>query len=399
LRAYELFEYNLPNLISIFKKKVDNKLSSDQTTNASNLEQLIQQIETPLKKENKMQIIDPYMKWIITQYANNKINYAEDIFSKTIPELLTYDALKRKKKLAPEETDIGRIKSLGQLMDITDRYKEVDTTSNSEKEKSIEQQMYDTGEATLVYNGPQIKVVIPHTEKASCYFGKNTRWCTAATKGENYFDSYNKKGPLYIVLIKPTNERYQFHFQDKAFMNEKDEQINLLNLANKYPKLWDIFTPIADKNQSVILNKNPSEKLQKFAVRQSGVAIRWIENPSEEVQKLAVQETGWALEYIKNPSEEVQKLAVQQTGLTIKFIENPSEEVQKLAVQQTGHAIQYIENPSEEVQKLAVQQTGWALEYINNPSEEVQKLAVQHDGRAIKFIENPSKEIRKLAKY
>jgi hypothetical protein len=119
---------------------------------------------------------------------------------------------------------------------------------------------------------------------------------------------------LYIVLIKPENARYQFHWESNQFMDERDQLMNPKQLADKYPVLWKIFQPIAEKNKSLVLNQNPSEQVQMAAVSESGRAIEHIKNPSEQVQMAAVSESGWAIEYIKNPSEQVQMAAQKQRG-------------------------------------------------------------------------------------
>ena len=144
-------------------------------------------------------------------------------------------------------------------------------------------------------------------KEASRFIGINTKWCTAAKKN-NLFDIYNKKGPLYIVLLKKENNRYQFHFQLGRFANEKCESINPNELADEYPILWKIFTPIAEKNNSLVLNEHPSEQVQLAAVREDGCAIDDIINPSEKVQLAAVRQNSQAIEYVENPTPKVKAL-------------------------------------------------------------------------------------------
>jgi len=169
---------------------------------------------------------------------------------------------------------------------IVEQYKEKDVISNKELVNQEENNFYKTGKAILVYNDTNVKVVIPKTKAASCFFGINTRWCTAA-KTNNMFADYNKKGSLYIVLFKKENTRYQFHYKTNMFMNENDDEINPNELAEKYPILWKIFTPIAIENNSSILNSKPSEAVQMTAVTQDGRAIEYIKNPSEKVKVLS----------------------------------------------------------------------------------------------------------------
>ena len=89
------------------------------------------------------------------------------------------------------------------------------------------------------------------------------------------FSEYNKKDdPLYIVMIKGTNEKYQFHFGSRQFMDAEDTQINPQELANKYPVLYKIFNDTAVKHLYLPLIKNPSEEVQLAAVSQDGYSHR-----------------------------------------------------------------------------------------------------------------------------
>jgi len=351
--------------------------------------------------------------WILNRYLTPTengygINRWEDIAGRLLPALEKFAVLKRKPNLNPPlpTKDLNQIKSLGQLEDITEKYQEKELASKTAKAGAEEQAFYDSKQATLLYNDATFKVVVPHTKEASCYFGVNTQWCTAA-KNDNQFNYYNEKGPLYSVLIKPLNQRFQFQWgEEPEFKDEQDEEINPNELADKYPVLWKIFTPIAEKNKSVVLNQNPTPEVQMAAVQQDGLAIKYIKNPSHEVQMAAVQQNGRAIKWIKNPNPELQfKLemaAVQQDGWSIKWIKNPNPELQMAAVQQNGAAIYWIKNPNPELQfKLemaAVQQNGEAIHWIKNPNPELQfKLemaAVQQNGQVIHWIKNPNPELQ-----
>ncbi|MCS7317736.1 MAG: hypothetical protein NZZ41_05445 [Candidatus Dojkabacteria bacterium] len=92
-----LLEYNLRNLLSLFSEKYKQVQQKDHSNEYESLEEFIKSIEEPLRKENKFQFIDPYMKWIVQRYVTDNLGLYEDIISKVIPGLLTYDSLKRKK--------------------------------------------------------------------------------------------------------------------------------------------------------------------------------------------------------------------------------------------------------------------------------------------------------------
>ena len=92
--------------------------------------------------------------------------------------------------------------------------------------------MYNDGDAKLVFNDSEYKVVVPVTHKASCYFGKNTRWCTTSAEDDSYHEEYSQAGPLYVILHKPSNTRWQFHFGSEQYMDEQDQDIELVPFSN-----------------------------------------------------------------------------------------------------------------------------------------------------------------------
>jgi len=390
MRFYELLrEYNEQRLIHDFGDKLVKRYGDVRATPEAIIKAIAALDPTPNKE---------LTFWLTMNYANERIARWEDIASRAVPALLKFKALLRKPNLTPPLSvrDMNQIKGLSALEDITEQYEEKEAISNRVQTSAEEQKFYDDGAAELFYNDAQIKVVIPRTVAASQFFGRGTRWCTAA-ENDNRFAEYNSKGPLYIVIFKRTNEKYQFQWESNQFMNARDEGINPNELAEKYPILWKIFKPVAVKNKSLALHQNPTEAMQLQAVQQDGWSIRYLKNPSETVQLAAVQNYGRAIEYIKNPSEAVQLAAVKKNGWAIRYIKNPSEAVQLAAVQQNWTAIKHIENPSEAVQLAAVQQNWTAIKHIENPSEAVQLAAVQQNGSAIQFIKNPSEAIQLAA--
>jgi hypothetical protein len=391
MKIVDLLEaINFDKTLSSYK----DRLESRRPKEASAEEVISHLIDTLTSQQQKY----PYVKWILDHYLTGDIKKAED-FSRAAVAL---EVISQKKHLLPvNKRDINLIKSFDELESLREKLEAQSTgkqIKSSEKEKIYK-------EIEVVYDGPEGKVLIPKTEVASCFLGRGTRWCTAATRGDNYFKKYNSKGPLYVIL--PSDGRkYQFHLEIISLMDEKDEPINTKKFKSAYPWVFGKAIVFSEEEKKSVVQQNgyviryidnPSEEVKRLAVKQNGRVIYYIENPSEEVKRLAVKKHGTAIQFIENPSEELQRLAVQQNGDAIRYIENPSEEVKRLAVKQTGRAIYYIKNPSEAVQKLAVQQDGRVIYYIKNPSEEVQKLAVQENGTAIEYIKDPSEEIQILA--
>lgn len=71
--------------------------------------------------------------------------------------------------------------------------------------------------ADIIYDEKGILIVRPNDKEASCRYGRGTRWCTAATRGHNYFASYTSRGPLYMFMPrKPKHPGENINFTLKT---------------------------------------------------------------------------------------------------------------------------------------------------------------------------------------
>jgi hypothetical protein len=182
-----------------------------------------------------------YVMWIISRWIKGGIYQLEDIRSTVADALDEYDEIKRGGYFRRSTTDpvmkkagdINTLKSLYELRSVIRSVPLEDRVSNTAADKARAEEILKN-EARLVLDTPTVRVVVPTTEAASCYFGRNTQWCTAA-KRNNAFDSYNRRGELFIVLDKANNRRWQFHPGTASFMDENDEELGL-NGWNEVPK-------------------------------------------------------------------------------------------------------------------------------------------------------------------
>ena len=173
------------------------------------------------------QILKPYFKWIVQKYAKGSIRKWEDVGSRVVPALLDFDRLKRRNKLEPQEKDVNRLKGIQDLEDLAEKYADEDKSSGSERDKEKEQGFYDRGEALLIYNGPKIKIVEPKSTDAARFFGRNTRWCTAAKK-HNMFSHYRRK-KLVVLDFKRSGPKGKIQMTGdmSEVMDARDEEIEL----------------------------------------------------------------------------------------------------------------------------------------------------------------------------
>lgn len=214
-----------------------------------------------------------YTPWLAKMYVNGGGLYPmEDIRSTAMQFLTKFHKLKSRNKIESPRNDIMKYEDLGDFYSVVDEYPDPD-----------EKQLTDKGESKEVYDDANVRVVEPEDKTAACYYGQGTRWCTAATKGANYFDEYSAAAPLFVVLPKKPaypGEKYQmwfdysigddritsdddyleaYHFYGEdyvvdyeeygQFMNEKDQPVGLRAIAKRFgPSFSGMLNTIEQQN-------------------------------------------------------------------------------------------------------------------------------------------------------
>lgn len=190
------------------------------------VEYIMQNLEQADPTVNKI-----YTPWLAREYAKQNIKRLED--AHVIKQSLAdYDKYKKRSDFRSDAKDIMRL-SFQQFYTIMHNY------------EPPPEPIKDKGQSKVVFDSNQVRIIVPEDKQAACYYGQGTRWCTAGTKGDNYFDHYNKSGPMYIMLPKKPNyvgEKYQIHFSSNQFMDEQDDEINFGNLLYySFPTAIDFF--------------------------------------------------------------------------------------------------------------------------------------------------------------
>ena len=225
-----------------------------------------------------------YTPWLARMYAKGGVSI-EDMNRNDLLRL--FDVAKKRRLIKTEHNDINRFQ----------RYQDFEDTMESVYKDlpDIEAEPDDKGKAKKVYDDSNVTVIIPEDEAAACRYGRGTRWCTAATKGKNYFDLYNQEGPLYILNPKnPTyeGEKYQLHFQSNQYMNEDDEAMSLgFILGERFPELLEFFQktePEYIKNRILFM---PDEELQSMIDTVYELALPKAEKVFNDWKKY---DEGWA---------------------------------------------------------------------------------------------------------
>lgn len=147
----------------------------------------------------------------------------EDLEPRLGPALHQHMELSRRGKIPPEHRDAGRLKTLDDVENLVDQYKDVE--SENEKSKAHNSEMR---EQATVTEHDKYTHVIPHTFDAANHFGNGTRWCTTGSSGKGMYDHYTESGPLQIFIPKKPHykgEKYQYHYSTDQLMNERDHPV------------------------------------------------------------------------------------------------------------------------------------------------------------------------------
>jgi hypothetical protein len=172
--------------------------------------------------------------------------FFEDLQSKVKESLEIFSFLKKTNVLSVENRDINTFKNISDFIEVVKPYKIIDGGDDSvhtldHKELTCIQNFVSEnkqpGQAELVFENNEWVIVITHDKDANMQFGKYTSWCTAGTRYGNMFDSYHKRGELFVLIKKGfgskksiDNEpavRLQFHFEDDMYMNALDHSIDI----------------------------------------------------------------------------------------------------------------------------------------------------------------------------
>ena len=262
----------IPMDIWLRQNELQEKIDNPETypENKVKLEQTLEKLKNGvvLKLLKTFEDVDPtnkkeYVQWLVRTYINDQMSI-EDIGSTIAEYLDKFNTLKIKRHIKPPKNDIGQYKDFNGFMNEVDQYQDPLAVG---KEKQAERGKYE-----VIYDADNLLVLKPKDKTAACFFGRGTRWCTAATRGRNYFNHYNRQGPMYIIIPrKPDHpgEKYQFHFDSSQYAEESDRMLKpneLIALVDKHPQLADIFREQAETRGLFWLQKPVIKKDEKYTL-------------------------------------------------------------------------------------------------------------------------------------
>jgi hypothetical protein len=199
--------------------------------------------------------LNKYIDWIIKSYIYESFGAPNSLenFGRFKEAIQKYEILSNRLKTNPTLDDLDYYEAIHQLKDTfvqLDKIKGLIELENFihhnydilqliefkdyEKEKKKQEQILlkKRGEkdVNIILDTPKIIIYSPTSENGSKYYGRNTRWCTAA-KENCMFNYYNEGGPLYIIQSKEDpKHKYQLHIEVKQVMDTKDEPVSIKDI-------------------------------------------------------------------------------------------------------------------------------------------------------------------------
>jgi hypothetical protein len=197
-------EYILENRVDDFKTKYSRKFNQETIDRITNM------------------VAPKYLDWagkVLDMLVLND-NFGEYI-TKIGPALKNFEKISSNLP----KTDINQYGNLEELLNAINEY----------QNKSRRQYKQVDG-GNVVFENDRFFVVNPLDHKTSCYYGRGTKWCTAADS-DHHFNQYNSDGKLFYILDKalPTSDvnykvaLLQKFEGDSSFWDAQD---------NKKPEKW-----------------------------------------------------------------------------------------------------------------------------------------------------------------
>jgi hypothetical protein len=318
--------------------------------------------------------------WLVGQYGQGKLRL-EDLgtASETLMMFRRYAA-----RLEPSQRDLGRYQNLAAVWEAVIGFANEEERHLSGKAQKALDRDKAYAESRILRQDPDgFTIAVPLTEFAAKWWGRGTRWCTAAEK-HNAFLEYHKQAPLIVMVLPWLGAKGKVQFwstKDEAqFMDAADEPVSEVLFAEYFPR----FVPVLS-----------------FALRQNGAALKYVPETlrTGEMCRTAVTHNGAAqdeevLDYVPQTlrTYDLCRLSVQKNGDTLHYVPQKlrTDAMCRIAVTQNGRALQYVpwDLRTEELCCIAVTQNGRALKYVPEDlrSEGMYRIAVAQNGEALKYV-------------
>ena len=166
-------KFLLEGRVEEFKEKHKNKFSEEELNRIVSM------------------VLPKYLDWVGSRLS--RVNFDEN-FTKVVQLLNKFEKISSNLS----KTDIYEYQSIDEIYNAIQEY-----------ENRQRREVKQVPGGNVVYEDGRFFIVNPLTYESSCYYGKGTKWCTAANTDDN-FHRYNDDGKLFYVIDTqlPTSNPY-----------------------------------------------------------------------------------------------------------------------------------------------------------------------------------------------
>jgi Domain of unknown function (DUF4116) len=344
-------------------------------------------------------------QWLIQTYISDERFKLEDS-GRAHAALSAFERFKR--KLPLEQREIHNLPTLSALETLVAPFiraeekarLERDLSSATGRELRRLEELKARDESIILQEGEDMATIaVPMTEFAAKWWGRGTRWCTAAEKDNAFFD-YHKKAPL-IVLVDTDGQKFQMYVTSDTiqFMDDHDDNVQTWKVRDR----WHSMQPLLDwaiKHNGRALQYVPENHRTKescrIAVTNYLHAITFVPNhlKSDELYHLAFTLHWEALLYIpiEQRTEELCRLAITNGGRNLTSVPKSlrTQELCRMALEQDGRAIIFVPEDlrNDDLYRMALKSNGLALfglpKSLRTP--EFCQIAVEQNGEALEYV-------------
>lgn len=95
----------------------------------------------------------------------------------------------------------------------------------------------------VAYEGKGVTVIHPLNHKASCFFGKNSKWCTTMSNDDQYWKQYTSKGVTFYYVLGDNGDKDAVAVYEDKFecYDKEDKQVKFEDVIEKWGISKSVF--------------------------------------------------------------------------------------------------------------------------------------------------------------
>ena len=323
------------------------------------------------------------------------------------------------------------------------KFKEFVDNKSDKKTKTQLKRSKIKGDFHVIKDDEDWLIIVPLNKDASCYFGKNTKWCVTK-RSQTHFEEYFYEGQIALIYFinKKTNQKWAMadhikvdeveyfdsedtKISEKKFLEQTGIEPELLEqidddvrFGELYKKIMNTLQDYEDK-ASMLWNaideldmNEQSDEIENKIMELGDITLveKYLEifedkvNFSKEFQTFLLNLSEIYIRHFRNPSLGQQMKVMEKNYLNFRYIHNPHPQVQEYYAEYVDDRYDsYFEVnvryklTDTKAQIILMNRLPWFIGYIKHPTVEVQLAAVKKDGSVIRDIKQPIKEVQMAA--